>query len=150
MSIEFEVSSKTYRAEKMNAFKQLHVARKLAPVLSGLAPLFMSVSSAPDDANMAEVIAGHGESVLGPLAAAVSSMPDADAESIVMTCLDVVVRQDSGTWARVTAPGGGLMFQDIDLSEMLQITAKVIQDSLSGFFTGLPGASGGNGQLQKQ
>lgn len=133
MSLEFEIAGHRYRAEKLDAFKQLHVSRKIAPIIPKLLPMFLKFSekkeALKDDlAVMAEAFE--------PLAEALAEMPDADCEYVFNACLGVVMRHQQGNWASIWA-GGTLMFDDIDLGAMVQIAAKVIWDSLGNFTRGL-------------
>lgn len=121
--MEFEISGNNYRSGKLDAFKQFHVSRRLAPVLSGLA-----IAANGSEADFS--------AFLQPIAEAVAQMPDADCDYILHTCLGVVQRQQGNAWANIYAQGAKtLMFDDIDLAAMLQIAAKVIQDNLAGFFS---------------
>jgi len=133
MSIEFEVAGQRYRAEKLDAFKQLHVSRKIAPIVPKLLPMFMKFAEQKgalqdDIASMAEAFE--------PLAQALAEMPDADCEYVFNACLGMVMRNHQGNWASIWT-GGSLMFDDIDLGAMVQIAAKVIWDSLGSFTRGL-------------
>ncbi|CCD30361.1 conserved phage-related hypothetical protein [Candidatus Glomeribacter gigasporarum BEG34] len=119
---KFEIEGQQYRAGKLNAFAQLHVARKIAPVLGGLAALQGADSAA----------------ALKSLADVIAAMPDADCEYVLHTCLSVTQRQNGKHFSPVwNAQNQALMFDDIGLSEMVQIAMYVIQDSLGNFLRGL-------------
>jgi len=133
MSIEFEIAGHRYRAEKLDAFKQLHVSRKIAPIVPKLLPMFLKFSTMGD--SMKADLAGMA-SAFEPLAQALAEMPDADCEYVFNACLGVVARHQQGNWASIWT-NGGLMFDDIDLGVMVQIAAKVIWDSLGNFIQGL-------------
>jgi hypothetical protein len=121
--MEFEIKGQQYRSGKLDAFKQFHVSRRLAPVLSGMASLAESPQT-------------DFTELLQPVAEAIAHMPDSDCDYILQTCLSVVQRQQGNAWANVYAPNTkALMFDDVDLSTMLQIAVKVIQDNLAGFFS---------------
>lgn len=126
--METTINGKQYRIGKLNAMQQFHVARRVAPALTGLVSVFGGASA--DRADFAKA--------LGPLADAVARMPDADAEYVLGTCLAVVSRQtDPTTWAPVWREGL-LVFDDIDLKAMMQLAAKVIQGNLGNIFGALP------------
>jgi hypothetical protein len=133
MSIEFEIAGQRYRAEKLDAFKQLHVSRKIAPIIPKLLPMFMKFAGNADA--LKDDLAVMAEA-FEPLAQALADMPDADCEYVFNACLGVVMRNQQGNWTSIWA-GGSLMFDDIDLGAMVQITAKVIWDSLGNFTRGL-------------
>lgn len=126
--METTIKGNTYRTGRLSAMQQFHVARRVAPALTGLVSAFSGMGSSKEDFAKA----------LGPLADAVAQMPDADAEYVLGTCLSVVSRQtDSTTWAPVWREGR-LAFDDIDLGTMIQLAAKVIQDNLGNIFGALP------------
>lgn len=120
--MDFEINDQQYRSGKLNARQQFHVARRLAPVLGGLAG---AVQGGDKD---------FGK-LLQPITEAIAGISDADSDYILDTCLSVVKRQQGTAWAAVFV-NGAQMFDDIDLGALLQIAAKVIQENLGGFFQG--------------
>lgn len=135
MSIEFEISGQRYRAEKLDAFKQLHVSRKIAPIIPKLLPMFMKFAGNADA--LKDDLAGMAEA-FEPLAQALADMPDADCEYVFNACLGVVMRNQQGNWASIWSQSAkSLMFDDIDLGVMVKIAVRVIWDSLGDFIKGL-------------
>lgn len=135
MSLEFEISGQKYRAEKLDAFKQLHVSRKIAPIVPKLLPMFMKFAG--NAGALQDDLAGMAEA-FEPLAQALADMPDADCEYVFNACLGVVMRNQQGNWTSVWSQSAkSLMFDDIDLGQMTQIAVKVIWDSLGPFINGL-------------
>ncbi len=124
--MEFTINDQNYRSIKLDAFKQFHLSRRLVPVIGALATL-ASADSADFNA------------VVGPLSSAIASMPDADCDYILKTCMAAVSIQQGNVWSPVMRDGV-VMFEQIDLKVLLQIAAKVIQDNLAGFFQGVAGA----------
>lgn len=118
-----EVGGQKYRIGRIDARKQFHVARRLAPLLAGMSGLTgKSVGF---------------EAFIGPLTDALSGMSDEDVDYVLDVCLGVCQRlQLNGQGAPVIARGGGLMFEDIDMGQMIQLAVKVIQDNLGSFFPG--------------
>lgn len=117
--MQFTIKDKTFDSGRLNAFQQLHVVRRLAPVTERLVALAGS--------------AGDPEAFLGPLARTVGELPDADVDYILNACLDVTqIRQDTGGFARLRV-NGVIMFP-LDLTMLLGIAAHVLKDNLSGFF----------------
>ncbi|WFC66428.1 hypothetical protein EUC41_08930 [Achromobacter denitrificans] len=126
--MEITLKGQNYRSGRLSAMQQFHVARRVAPALTGLVAALGG--SAPSKEDFAKSLA--------PLADAVAQMADADAEYVLGTCLGVVSRQtEPNTWAPVWR-AGQLTFDDIDLGTMLQLAAKVIQDNLGNIFGALP------------
>lgn len=122
---EFEVGGVQYRSGRMNAFQQFHVGRKLAPIFGKMGPSLMTMGS-PDTATMG---------LLAPILDALAEMPEDDCNYILFRCLAVVQRfQPPSSWAQVwNEPAKRLMFDDIDVQNMLQITWHVLEDNLGNF-----------------
>ncbi|MDD3310951.1 phage tail assembly chaperone [Pseudodesulfovibrio sp.] len=122
--MDLTINGNAYRAGRMDARRQFHVVRRLAPIISGLTDL--------------KSLMGDPMAALGPLADAIAEMKDADADYILDACLAVVERkQPAGGWAKVMV-NGGLMFQDLDMAAMLRLTWAVLQEDMQGFFDALP------------
>lgn len=132
--MELEINEKTYKIGKLTAMQQFHIARRLAPALWALGAA----------ANGAESITSLNDSsifgALGPVAEAISKMSDEDVNYVIQSCLGVVSRQEPKGWARVQASNGHLMFEDIDMATMMQITFAVIKENLGNFFPDQPGS----------
>ena len=123
---------KEYLIGTINAFTQLHLVKRLAPVMGALKTL----SDAYDEDNP--------DAILEPLGRAVGVLPDDDLDYIVNACLDAVqMRQAGGAWARMRT-GGALMFEP-DLLTLLFLTFQVVKANLSTFFSGLASLSSGAG-----
>jgi hypothetical protein len=134
---EFELGEHTYRVGRLDAFKQFHLSRKIAPIIPTLIPAFLTLhdlsregAASSDPALMAEAF--------GPFAAGIAGMPDEAAEFILGTCLSVVQRRQGNVWMPVwSVPSATCMFDDIDLVQMVQISARVMEGSLGPFLRGL-------------
>lgn len=129
--MEIDVNGGRYQIGAMPATKQLHIARRLAPLVAGLA-----AAHKPGQAvEMAEAVQ--------PIAAAFASLSDADTDYVVHECLKTVKRQIGGAqgWAPVMSSAGTLMYEDIDLLTMIQLTVKVVETNLSPFLSALPSLS---------
>lgn len=129
--IEIELNGNTYRLRKLDAFGQFHVSRKIAPIIPTLIPMFLKISRSGVSLDMEE----FGE-LFQPFADGIASMPDEAAEYIMSTCLGAVQRQTSGAWANVWS-SAGCMFDDMDLSVLMQLCFRVIKESLGPFMDGL-------------
>ena len=129
--LEFDIAGQHYRAGKLSAFQQLHLSRKLAPIIPKLLP-------ALEGFNGDSIDVGAIAAAFDPLAGALAEMPDADCEYICATCMSVVQRQQDSRWAAIWAASSkAMMFDDIDLPAMLQITVEVVRDNLGSFTHGL-------------
>lgn len=135
--IEFEVAGAKYRAERLSAFKQFAVVRRLGKVVGafGGAVQQFRAGGIRDPLVMIE-----------PFLAALGDMRDEDVEFILTTCLAQVAREQGGAWARLVNGAGQLMFKDVDeMAVMGRIVWHVLQGSLADFFTELLSALPGLG-----
>ncbi|MGX6999912.1 phage tail assembly chaperone [Caballeronia sp. KNU42] len=132
MSEPVDIGGHLYRVGHMDVRKQFHVARRIGPAMLGFLGGSMLKGAKLSD-------------MIGPVVDALSKMSDEDSDYVLDQCLAVVTRaQNGGEWARVIAPSGGLMFQDIDLAQMLKLAQAVLKENLRGFFpTAAPGSSQG-------
>lgn len=128
--IEFEVAGTQYRADRLDAFKQLHISRKIAPMVPKLIPVFVSLQ-ANEKADMATLV-----TAAGPFADALAAMAEADVDFVVKTCLASVRRNQAGAWSPLMS-NGALMFSDMGLDAMLPIVARVLRENLGNFIQGL-------------
>ena len=129
--IEFEVAGIQYRADRLNAFKQAAIVRRLGKVVGAFTE---ALSQWQSGGGIKEPL-----TLLEPFMSALGEMRDEDVEFVLNTCLAQVSRQRQGVWARIAAPGGQLMFEDIEhsMTVMGRIVWSVLQGSLADFFTEL-------------
>lgn len=128
MELEFRIGENTYRAGRMNAMKQFHVARRIAPVIGSLVALTRGAPTMDE--------------ILQPIAEAIARLSDQDCEYVLGACLATCQRQSGQGWAVIWNDRiGKLIFDDIDLPVMIEIATRVLQDNLAPFFAGLPSTS---------
>lgn len=132
---QITVAGVNYRVGAMDARKQFHVARRLAPVFAELAPVLqklLGVEEGNDEATFKIF-----ELAAGPLANALAEMSDADCDYVIDNCLKVCHIQQGIAWAPLTAPNGALMFP-MPMSQMMELVIAVIRENMGDFFpTGL-------------
>jgi hypothetical protein len=133
MSIELELDGQLYRCDKLTAMQQFHVSRKIAPLLPAAIGPFLAIKGMKGgiDKNLSAIV-----SELQPFADGLSSLPDAEAEFVLSTCLGVVRRQRGDGWVPIWR-NGQTMFEDIDLGVMVRLTLRVIIESLGPFIRGV-------------
>lgn len=142
--VEITLSGNQYRISKLDTFKQLHLSRKLAPLVPELVPAFVKIQALIGPAKSdvepemgLEQVADIA-SLLGPFADALSNLSDKDTEYVTGLCMEVVQRRSGDSWAAVwNKDGKTFMFQDIELDTMLLLLVKVIQANLGNFIRGL-------------
>lgn len=142
--MEFTFKKGTYKAGVLPAMRQLHVGRRLAPVLEQL--LLIDRSAYKSAMAGDSPVEGNWQQIIGPLVHAVSCLPDEDVEYIINTCLEVVeMKQPGGSWAPIHK-NGVIMFP-LDLPGMLLMTYHVIMENMAGFTEGLSSAFAGTGLM---
>lgn len=130
---EVTINNQVYRIGRLDAFKQLHVTRRVLPILGPLGLFSMVKEGAAD---IFDILAG-------PFIHEMSEMKDENLNYVIDTCLAVCERKQMNggleVWGPVvakgtTASGNGLMFNDLQGSNLLQLTWEVLQENLSDFF----------------
>lgn len=148
--IEFEVGGRNYRTPRLSAMDQLHVSRRIAPVLAELAPALGSLSRllGPVEGEEAEPVAipegGELGETLPPLMKAFAAMSDADVDYVINKCFRALQVDAGGDkWARMMSVNGAMMDDTMQLPDMLQILYKVVEANLASFFhTARPNSPG--------
>lgn len=131
---EFEIAGQKYRMGKMNAFMQMHVSRRIAPIIPTLIPIFVKISN---DGGITKDLDGLA-AVMTPFADGIANMSDEASEYVISNCLSVVQREHANGWRPVWSNQNKVcMFEDMDLRVLIQICMRVIQDSLGPFIQGL-------------
>ena len=120
--MELTVSGKRYAtSSKLDAFTQLHMARKLGPSIPIVEGLIDPRNADKDKGILAVLMLSH--------------ISDADSEYVIRKCMSVIMRrQDDGKPVKVQAGDGSLMFDDMSLSDMLELSVVVIEENLGDFF----------------
>ncbi|WP_278652170.1 phage tail assembly chaperone [Pandoraea pnomenusa] len=156
MAIDLEIRGIKYRIGKLSAMKQLHVSRKIAPLVPALLPIMLELASSKGmapvqpaaDAPLVggtapEVAVADGSGILSrpqllqPFADGLASLPDDQAEYVIGECLSVVQRFQGNSWFSIWAPAARQpTYEDIDLATMIELSVKVIADSLGPFIAG--------------
>lgn len=112
-----DVGGHKYTVGKLDVFTQANIARKVAP-------MFAQVMAAK---------AATG-SVFVALAESLSHMTDDDFDFVMRSCMKVARRLDGEKFLPVMAGNGSLMYQDIELPDVLQLTTAALQENLGRFF----------------
>jgi len=142
---EVTVKGRTYRTGRLNAWKQFHIARRLAPLLSGLATAIIDGKMSLEDGK--DLTPAQLTAMVGPVSEALSKMAEADADYVIDACLSVAQRKQEGdSWAPVKGRGGAIQFDDMDMGDLVQITVETVAENLGGFF----GKSAGDLKPQEQ
>lgn len=124
--MEVIIDGATYKTERLDTFVQLHIVRRLTPVLPGLIASIAEVDITKLSAGQVLVLAA------GPVGQAMAYMPQEDADYIVKSCLAVCFKLDSNAAAPLMK-NGRLMYADMSLKAVMQLVVAVIKENLSDF-----------------
>ncbi|MGO4171555.1 phage tail assembly chaperone [Bosea sp. TAF32] len=122
---EFEVGAYRYRSAPLSAMDQVHLVRRLAPILTALRKAAQS---------------GDALAMIGPAVEALGSMPDEAVDYVINACMGGVTRQKPGDtgWAKVWQPSVRRpIFDDLSGFEVISITANVVMAEVGPFWAGL-------------
>jgi len=133
MSNLFTINGQDYSCEKIDAMRQFHIVRRLAPVLAAAIPSGFTL------ARMKEMGDVPIDAVLPKLADALSKMSDDDANVVIIELLKPVRRKEAqGLGWSPLVQGGAIMYQDLKLPDMLQIAFHSARLNLQDFSSALP------------
>lgn len=144
--MQITIGNKNYTIGRLNALDQLHVSRKIAPIIPNLIPIISEVakgglakviesieSGKDDDIENLDLSNLDGLSTaLSPLMDAIAGMSEADTNYVIHKTLSVVHREGS-----VLCRGESIMFDDLDMMQILPLVVAVIRKNLGNFIQDL-------------
>src|SRR5215472_5541741 len=146
---EVEVNGHRFMIGKMPVFDQAHVARKVAPVISGMGRGWAeALRKVPDALTNGQEISQAQQNelifeALGPVTEILAQMPEEDVNYVLKKCLGVGSIHTGQSFAPLVR-GGNLMFeQETDLGTMLQLVMEVVKDNIGPTLRGLIPLFGG-------
>lgn len=104
---------------KMDAFTQLHVARKLSPAM----PLVLALND-PENADKPKAML---------VITLLSYISDEDSEFVINKCLSLVKRRQEKGFVKIMAANNVLAFHDITMDDISELVGKVVVDNLGDF-----------------
>ena len=129
---EFEINGVKYSSRPIPAKTQLHLVRKITPLLNA-SPAVVDYVRSEDRS-----VQGAVEAV-SPLANILATLPTADFDFVVDTCLSYTQTFKNGAWGPVwNVAANAPQFSDISAASMIQITAHVLWENLQSFLSELP------------
>ena len=130
-----------YTIGRLNALDQLHVSRKIAPIIPNIMPILTEVAKGDLEKVIASIETDENAELAGleplakalePLMEAIAKIPEEDVNYVIHKCLSVVKRNGS-----VVCRGESIMFDDLDMNHLLPLTVAVIRTNLGNFIQGL-------------
>lgn len=140
-NLQFEIDGQEYSASKLDAFKQFHLSRKIAPVIPTLFPMYLEIAKGKDLTNDLAALGA----MLQPFTDALANLSDEHSEYVLKTCLSAVRRKQADKWTPIWSNSHNTcIFDDMDMGVMIRVCIEVIKDSLGGFIQGLLMSQAGN------
>lgn len=144
--MQITISNKNYTIGRLNALDQLHVSRKIAPIIPSLIPIISEVAKgglskvvesmeSGDDVELENIDLSelNGLSTaLAPLMDVIADMSEGDTNLVIHKCLSVVNRDGA-----VLCRGESIMFDDLDMMQILPLVVAVIRKNLGNFIQDL-------------
>lgn len=129
----FSIGSVNFKLNKINALKQFHIVRRIAPIMAELIPLASKFAKLKPEEMQEEQLAA-----ITPIMNGLARLPDVDANLVLMGLLNSVeMQQSTGNWAKI-AMDDRLMFENLDLPILLQAAGRAFMYNMTGFFDVLP------------
>lgn len=138
---KFKVGTHEFDSRKLDAFSQMHITRRLSPLVGGIVRLAeldfskLDIRKDADGALAGVSFEGDAASFVTPLTDALASLKDEDVEYICNKCLAVTSYRQKGSWVPLMQ-GEQLMFPDFGMIEILGIAVNVLTENLLNFTNG--------------
>lgn len=144
MDRDFTIGDKKFKLNKIDAFKQFHIVRRIAPILADVLPILGKISKPANIEGLSETEKfDEFAKMAAPLMNGLSKLSDEDSNKVLLGLLSAVeIQQEAGNWAKV-ATDGSIMFSNLELPVLLQLAGKSFAFNMSGFFSMLPQVSHG-------
>lgn len=141
---DFEIGPLKFKLNKIDAFKQFHIVRRLAPILGDMIPIAQKLHQLKKENLSEEQMFAQIAELSTPIFNGISKLSDADADKVLLGLCSAVEMQQTaqGGWARVSN-GEILMFQNLELPQLMQIAGRAFAYNMAGFFASMPQASPG-------
>ena len=144
--MQITISGKNYTIGRLNALDQLHVSRKIAPIIPSLIPIISEVAKGGlskviesmelgDDVELENIDLKELDglsSALSPLMDVIAGMSEGDTNLVIHKCLSVVIRDGA-----VLCRAESIMFDDLDMMQILPLVVAVIRKNFGNFIQDL-------------
>jgi hypothetical protein len=128
-----EIDGKTFQIGKLDVLAQLHVSRRVLPLLKPMAEAWKT----SETANLLDIVMAVSEDF--------STLPDETLNYVIFKCMAVVRLQQGERFAPIVR-NDKIMFEDIDMVTLMRLTIAVIMDNFQSFFVNLPGVASSAGE----
>lgn len=139
--MEFEIDGHTLRVDRLSAFDQFHLSRKISPLLPPLAPVLVKYMGTPTGELLGSKLLEIAE-LTGPFTEAIAGMSNDTAEQVLQLALSrvfVLTDPAKNVWMPLwngTAKMASVM-EFNELGKLLPVVVRVILFNLGNFIDGL-------------
>lgn len=132
----FNIGERNFKLNKIDAFKQFHIVRRIGPLMADALPILQEVMRVKVDQMTESQKLEHFAKILSPIMMSLSKLSDSDSDYVLYRLLESVEihQKEFHTWARI-AKDSQLMMQDLDLSILIQVAGRALAFNLSSFFS---------------
>jgi hypothetical protein len=138
---DFTINGMNFKLNKIDVFKQFHIARRLSPIMGEIMAIAPKVKSLKEDMDEKEKFDAIAQ-LAKPIMDGFSKLSDADANLVLLGLCSAVEIQQTNNWARISN-GEVLQFNMLELPVLLQVAARSFMYNVSGFFSIAPQTSHG-------
>jgi hypothetical protein len=138
---DFTINGMNFKLNKIDVFKQFHIARRLSPIMGEIMSIAPKVKSLKEDMDEKEKFDAIAQ-LAKPIMDGFSKLSDADANLVLLGLCSAVEIQQANNWARISN-GEVLQFNMLELPVLLQVAARSFMYNVSGFFSIAPQTSHG-------
>lgn len=146
MTKTIKIGDREYQVRKLPAYPdQMLLMKATMPVYNDIMPVIVKIIKERAGTPQAKTITPDQLiEVLDAVFMGLQKLSDDDLLRLTERSLTAVqVRQGNAAWSNIMLPSGQLMFQNIELSEILTLIWNVVEVNLSGFFVEHLGKSQG-------
>lgn len=131
--MDFQIGERHFKASKINALKQYHIVRRIAPILGEMLPAMKEIAKKNVDKLSQDEQLDMAAKIAGPVMNGLSKLSDKDAEFVLYGLLAAVEIKQDTNWARLVV-NDQLMFDQIELPILLQAAGRSFMHNMTGFF----------------
>ena len=130
----FKIGDRNFKVSKINAMKQYHIVRRIAPILSEMIPAMKQIAKQNTTGLSEDEKLEQAAQIAMPIMNGISKLSDKDSEFVLYSLLATVeMQQPEGNWARIVN-GEILMFDNLELPVLLQAAGRSFMYNMTGFF----------------
>lgn len=133
---DFSIGDMRFKLNKIDVFKQFHIARRLSPIMSEIIAVAPKIKGLKEDLAESEKLDAIAQ-LAKPIMDGFSKLSDQDANFVLMNLCSAVEVQQASNWSRISN-GEVLMFNTFELPTLLQIAGRSFMYNIAGFFTIAP------------